>query len=168
MLVRRTHKPPVTDRHEMGRLFDRFQYRFPHFGTWADPWGWMGELERPAGMLMPSLDIAETDEQFTIRIEVPGLGPDDFDLSVSGNVLTIRGEKKECTEDKGAEFYHCERHFGSFIRHVELPPSADFDAIEAEERHGVLTVTVKKLAGAGQTSRKIDVKATDEPFISSI
>jgi len=154
-------------RREMDRLFDRFLDRFPHHGTWPEPSDWTDDPDRPQGMLVPSVDIAENEKQITIHAEVPGLGPDDFEISVSGNVLTIRGEKRECTEDKSADHYHCERRFGSFTRSIELPADADLESIEAEERHGVLTVAVRKIASAEHKPKKIGVKVTGEKLVSS-
>lgn len=146
-------------RGEMDRLFERYFH-----GWWPQPANWAAEdFEWNAREFMPSVDVAESDKQITIRAEVPGLEPKDIDLHVSGNVLTIHGEKRASTEDKGDDFYHCERCFGSFTRSVELPATADLDHIDAEQTNGVLTVSVKKLPTA--RSKKIDVK-TSRPVMA--
>ena len=85
-----------------------------------------------------------------------GMSADDIDISVSGNVLTIRGEKKESVEEEREDFFHCERRFGTFTRSIELPSTADLDSISASQNDGVLTVEVQKLPTA--QPKKIDVK----------
>ena len=145
---------PISElRSEMDRLLDKF-YR----GSWLDPTGWSENFDWPTREFMPSIDVAENDKQITIRAEVPGMDPQDIDINVSGNVLTIHGEKKESTEDKGDDYYHCECRFGSFTRSVELPATADLDDIAAEQCNGMLTVCVKKLPTAH--AKKIDVKTS--------
>ena len=147
---------PVSElRSEMDHLFDRF-FR----GSWLEPRGWTEALDWSARDFMPSVDVAENDKEITIRAEVPGMDPDDIDVNVSGNVLTIHGEKRESSEDKGDDYYHCERRFGAFTRSVELPATANLDDIEAEQRNGVLTVCVKKQATA--KAKKIGVKAPQQ------
>jgi HSP20 family protein len=160
---RKTHGIPVAResalstpigefRNEMDRLFDRYLRR----GSWMEPTGWFEDIDGPKRDFIPSVDVAENDKQITICAEVPGMDPENVDISVSGNLLTIHGEKKECTEEKKDDFYHCERRFGSFTRSMELPVTADVDQIDAELVNGVLTLHVKKLATA--QAKKIDVK----------
>jgi HSP20 family protein len=142
---------PIADfRGEMDRLFDRF-FR----GPWAGASSWLEESGWRAGEFMPTVDLAENDKQITIRAELPGLEPEDVDINVSGNILTIHGEKKESKEDKGDDYYHCERRFGSFTRSVELPATADVESVEAEQRSGVLTIRVKKVPSAKARSIKV-------------
>jgi HSP20 family protein len=152
--------PLVTEfRHELDRLFDRFLH-----GSWFEPWRlderWV------TGDLVPSVDVAEGDELITVAVEVPGLTPEDLTLELSGSTLTIRGEKRESTEDTGGAYYHSERRFGSFTRSIELPSTADLDQIEAEETNGLLTIRVRKLPAA--ISRKIEIKATEGELASSV
>lgn len=155
-----TLSAPISEfRNDMDRLFERFFH-----GGWARPASWAAEdFAWKTREFMPSVDVAESDSKITIRAEVPGMDPKDFDLNVSGNVLTIHGEKKETTEDKGDDYYHCERCFGAFTRSIELPATADLDDIEAEQCNGVLTVCVKKLPTA--KSKRIDVK-TSRPVMA--
>ena len=163
---RKKHGVPVVREHtltaplaefrtEMDRLFDRY-YR----GSWLAPSRWADEFDWPAGDFMPSVDVAESDESITVRAEVPGLEPEDVDVSVSGSTLTIHGEKKESIEDKRDDYYHCERRFGSFTRSIELPTNADVEAIDAGLSKGVLEVCVKKLETTPK--KKIDVKPQRE------
>ena len=115
---------PMTEfRSEMDRLFDRFFRR----GPLAEPTDWFEGVGSPMHELMPRVDLAENDKHITIRAELPGLDPEDIDINVSGNVLTIHGEKKETSEDRRDDYYYRERRFGSFTRSVELPSTADVE-----------------------------------------
>src|SRR5262245_54218144 len=89
-------------RNEMDRLFDSF------FGEVA-PWS-----ERIGAEWGPPLDVEETDKEIHVRAEVPGVKPDDLDISISGNALVIRGEKKESEEKREKGYVYQERRYGSF------------------------------------------------------
>jgi HSP20 family protein len=149
-----TFSTPMSElRGEMDRLFDRFfRGGLPEQGAWSEEFG------LPTREFIPSIDVAENDKQITIRAELPGMDDQDVDINISGNMLTIHGEKSESVEDKGVDFYHCERCFGSFTRSVELPTTADLEDIDAECCNGILVIRVKKLSTA--KSKKIDVKAS--------
>ncbi|HET6879047.1 MAG TPA: Hsp20/alpha crystallin family protein [Pirellulales bacterium] len=139
---------PLTEfRSEVDRLFDSF-LREP-FG-WGDR-GWND-------LWNPSLDVTDDDKTVTVKVEVPGVKPDDISLSVTGNTLLISGEKKESEERKGDGLYHCERRFGSFRRNVMLPPGVDPEKVTADYAHGVLTVRLQKTPEA--MPKKIPVKAS--------
>jgi HSP20 family protein len=106
--------------------------------------------------IMPSMDVAETDKQIELTVELPGLEQKDVDISVSDNMLTIRGEKKSETEQKDKNFRRVERVYGTFHRVVELPPGIDPSAINATMSNGVLRITVPKPARS--ETKKIEVK----------
>lgn len=134
-----------TFRTEMDRMFDRF-----FGGDW--PIARMGGF----GNWLPTLDVAETDKDITVRAEVPGLDPEDLDISVTGQVLTISGEKKESSEKKDENFYHSERRFGSFRRSVTLPVSVDAEKVSAKHKNGVVTIVLPKLES--ERPKRIPVK----------
>jgi len=92
----------------------------------------------------PAIDVAERDDAIVVKAEMPGMKREDINIEVHGNTLTISGEKKEETEQKGASYYHSERRYGSFQRNIPLPSDVDPEKIEATHREGVLTVTVPK------------------------
>lgn len=106
--------------------------------------------------LMPAFDIAEADDHFVVKADLPGIDPKNLDISLAGNVITIRGEKKEEREEKRERYYSMERQFGSFSRSFMLPSDVKEDGIEASFRDGVLRVTIPKSEHAKQ--RKIPVK----------
>jgi HSP20 family protein len=142
-------------RRDMDRLFDRV----------FEPWGWWADTGWPTAALIPSVDVAESDDHITIRAEIPGMAPEDVEIDLSGNLLTIHGEKRESKEDETDDCYHCERRFGSFTRTIELPADADVESIEAEGRDGVLTIRVGKIPA--RKARKIDVKRPQRELLSA-
>jgi len=136
-------------RHEMDRLFDRF------FGG---AWDLAREGSFPWNEWMPSLDVSETDTEVVVRAEVAGVDPKGIEVSLSGQTLTIAGEKKESTETKSENHYRSERRFGSFRRSLQLPAAVDSEKVSAEHKNGVLTVRLKKLQSA--QPKKIQVRSS--------
>ncbi|HXG63337.1 MAG TPA: Hsp20/alpha crystallin family protein [Planctomycetota bacterium] len=136
-------------RAEMDRLFERF-FRDPWSvfdeTSWASSWGWN-----------PALDVIDGEKEVTVRAEIPGVDPKDVEVTVSGNLLTIAGEKKDVSEEKGKNFYRSECSYGSFRRSVALPEGVDADKVQAEYSNGVLTVRVAKSKTAAP--RKIAITA---------
>lgn len=108
------------------------------------------------GELMPAFDTAEADKHFVVKADLPGIDPKNLDISLSRNVLTIRGEKKEEREEKTERYYTVERQFGSFSRSFMLPADVKEEGIEAAYKDGVLRVTIPKLEMAKH--KKIPVK----------
>ena len=115
-------------------------------------------LDRPLSFLgqraWPALDVAERDEAVLVRAEVPGMKPEEIDISVYGNTLTISGERKESKEDEGDGFYHVESSYGSFRREVVLPTDVDEGKIEAVCKDGILSITLPK----AEKSKAVKVK----------
>lgn len=138
---------------EVDRLFERF-FGEPFWGGFRLLPGW-----RPwAAGWTPSLDVSETEEAVTVRAEVPGVDPKDIDISVSGDVLVISGEKREEREERHENYYRAERSFGSFRRSVPLPASVDRDKISAEYDKGVLTIRLAKSEKAVAKRIPVSVK----------
>jgi HSP20 family protein len=115
-----------------------------HDGSW-----WTGDFS-------PSLDLAETDNAFEIRLDIPGLESKDIDIEVSGNIVTIRGERKEEKEEKGKSFRRVERRHGAFSRTLTLPSNVNSDEAAAAYLNGVLTLTLPKREDAAP--KKVAVK----------
>lgn len=91
-----------------------------------------------------ALDVAETDENFLVKASVAGVNPDDIEITISDNVLTIKGELKADETIEESRYHLRERRFGSFTRSITLPVPVNADAIDATYEHGVLTLTVPK------------------------
>ncbi|MFW6102255.1 MAG: Hsp20/alpha crystallin family protein [Chloroflexota bacterium] len=95
---------------------------------------------------MPALDVFEKEDKFVVKAELPGMKEDDIDVSVVGDTLSIKGEKKTETEVKEEDYYRCERSHGTFYRSIPLPSNVDADKIEGSFEDGVLEVTLPKSA----------------------
>jgi len=106
---------------------------------------------------MPRTDVAETDTEMEITAEMPGLTDKDVSIDLVGNVLTIRGERRQEHERNDREYRVMERSYGAFSRSIELPEGIDADAIRAKIADGILTVTVPKPAAA--PAKKIAVQS---------
>lgn len=116
--------------------------------------------EWPAQGTVPSLDLSEVDNALEIRMDLPGIKPEDVDIEFSGNTIRISGKRSEEKEEKGRTFHRVERTSGSFSRMVTLPCSVREDQITAECHDGVLTVTLPKTEEA--KSRKIKVSGNGQ------
>jgi HSP20 family protein len=149
-------QPFETLRKEIDQLFDSFSFGAPASRFSIEPWFRHGAAL--VGMA-PAIDIAEKDKAYEVTAELPGLDEKDIDVTVSDNVLSIKGEKKEEKEEKEKNYYLSERRYGAFQRSFELPAGVDAGKIEAQFAKGVLTVTLPKTAEAQKKQRKIDVKS---------
>lgn len=116
-------------------------------------WDWDRMFDRllddvwtPASGTSPGmlLDLAETDDEIRVRAEVPGMNPGDLDVSLTGDVLTLSGQKLDEDEGKNEGRHYSERSFGVFKRAVKLPCAVDPDRVSAEHRNGVVTITLQK------------------------
>jgi HSP20 family protein len=92
----------------------------------------------------PAIEVFEKEDRFVVKAELPGMKQEDIDLSVVGDTLTIKGQRKAETEVREEDYYCCERSYGSFFRSVALPSTVDAKKIEASYEDGVLEVTLPK------------------------
>jgi len=109
-----------------------------------------------AGTVAPRMNVSETDQEFRITAELPGVRPEDVQVELADDALTIRGEKR--AERADAQHHVAERSFGTFARTVHLPFAPDADRVRADFEHGVLHVTVPKVAPRAR-SRRIPVQS---------
>ncbi len=149
-------------RSEIDRLFDDVQR-----GTLWSPFGrrWFdfAPLRRTAATFslnVPSVDVVEKDKEYQITAEMPGMDEKAIEVSVSDDMLTIKGEKKEESEEKRKDYHLAERRYGAFRRSFQLPAGTDAGKIEANFRNGVLTLTLPKTQEAQAKTRKIAIKAS--------
>lgn len=150
--IKREEQEPLNElQRSMNRLFDDFFNRFE-----LSPFGGFGES---FGAFQPQVDVTESDKAITVSAELPGLDEKEIEVTLSHNVLTLRGEKKEEKEEKGRSYYRVERSYGSFHRSIPLPSEVENDEVEATFKKGVLTVTVPKTPDAQKRSKRIAVKA---------
>jgi HSP20 family protein len=115
---------------EMNRVFDRAAGRSTRdqaMRAWA-----------------PALDIAERRDAYLVAVELPGVNPDDIDVTLENNLLTIQGERRQAQDSSEQRFHRIERAYGTFRRSVSLPSSVQADAIQASYDNGVLQLLVPK------------------------
>jgi HSP20 family protein len=132
-------------RAEIDHVFEGFGRRMPGFG-------WASEG------FTPKLDIAEADHALTVTAELPGVDPKGVELTVEGDLLTIKGEKTEEKRDEQGEKRVYERAYGAFARSVRLPFAPDPDAVTASFDKGVLTLAMPIPAEKRAGARKIEIR----------
>lgn len=136
-----------------------------------DPSGFQSEVERifrdvfdttrspaTAGAFAPALDVEETEDGFTLVVELPGVAAEDVDITLEENVLTVSGERSFYADKEADGFRRVERSFGRFHRAVRLPDRVAADRVEAAYKDGLLTITVPKAEEA--KPRRIEVKSS--------
>jgi HSP20 family protein len=134
---------------QMNSLFDGFFNDFQPEKWLADDWD--GKL------LCPNFEVDETDKEIKVSAELPGMDEKDIDVTLDGNVLTIKGEKKEEKDEKTKGRHISERMYGSFRRNFSLPENLDKDNIKAGLKKGVLEILLPKTEEA--KSKKIELKS---------
>ncbi len=132
-------------RHEMDNLWNRFFDESP-FG------------ERKTREWLPSVDISETNDKLLVKAELPGLDSKDISVTMAGDMLTIKGEKKKESEEKD-EHHHCiERYCGSFQRVFRLPAGVQADKVSASFKKGVLKIELPKTEESKKKQIEIKIK----------
>src|SRR3954451_21491407 len=130
---------------EMNRLFNTF-FDTPTSGNANGLRRWV-----------PPMDLVETDEQFVLRADLPGLSEDDVSIELEDNVITVSGERKAEHEARKEGYYRVERAYGAFHRQLTLPEGVDPEAVEAAFDKGVLEVRIPK--PEQRKPRKVEIKA---------
>lgn len=111
------------------------------------------------GVFWPEIDVSETGSEMVVTAELPGLTEKDVNITLERDSLILSGEKKEEKEEKGKNYWHSERRFGSFRRVIPLPEGGvDEQKVRAEFKGGVLTVTLPKTEEARRQHKKIPVR----------
>jgi HSP20 family protein len=126
-------------RREMERFFDRFvEPRWEPFETVAGDWA-------------PKLDVKETKDAMVVTAEMPGVDPKEIEITLMGDLLTLKGEREKETEEKEERYHRVERTYGTFLRSVRLPLAVDGSKVTATFKNGVLVVTLPKSPAAKGT-----------------
>jgi HSP20 family protein len=135
---------------DMNSLFDNF---FRGFNV--APRGFSGgEMER----FTPSIDVKESEKEFMIKAELPGVEEKDIEVTVTDDSVTIKGEKKEEKEDKNRNYYYMERSYGSFSRVIPLETAIESGKAQASFKNGILDVKIPKNQSAKAKETKILIK----------
>jgi HSP20 family protein len=116
---------------------------------------WLAE-EREEKTFVPTVDLRETEGGYELTAEVPGLKPEEIEVTLSGDILTIKGEKREEREEREGEYHLVERRYGSFYRSFRLPEEVERAGLSAVHKDGVLRVTLPKAAKVAPT--KVEVR----------
>jgi len=135
----------VNMQREVGRVLD---------GLWSD-------LDENGGSMShwaPQVDVIENKDAYILKAELPGVNKNDVKITLHENVLTLRGEKKQESEQKDSNFHRVERSYGIFERSFTLPTGVKSDKIDASYKDGVLTVTLPKVEEA--KPKEIEVKVS--------
>lgn len=119
-------------RKDIDRLFDRL---WDDFGM---PLSTRVEREKP------HIDLSETEESLIIRAEVPGINPEDLEISITENILTIKGEMKQVNKEESGDYHRMERRYGYFSRTLRLPCKIVADDVQATYKTGVLNIVMPK------------------------
>jgi len=143
-LTRRTPNRTLRDlQREVDSIFDQF------FGRGSEDDG-------TSAVWAPRTDLSETDDAFSIRMDVPGLTKDEISINLQNNTLTVSGERSSERTEEDEEFVRVERAFGTFHRTFTLPDAVDHENIEAAYDEGVLTIHVPKTEES--TRRQIEIQ----------
>ncbi len=135
--------PILRVQRDMDRLFDQLLQGFP------------GNQRLLAAY--PKLDLSESEKEYQIELELPGLTRDEVELLVEDDALVIHGRHERKSEDTGRHYHRIERSFGSFQRILNLPPDADQENVIAKMDDGVLRVTIPRLAEAKSQGRRVTI-----------
>ena len=130
---------------EVNRLFDSFLGR-----PFAAP-------ARQGRAWMPAVDMHETKDDLVLTVEVPGINEKDVAVSITGDLLSIKGERRWNAEDKDRQHLHVERVYGQFERLVQLPMAVQADKVKASYRDGVLQITLPKAEELKPRQIKVDI-----------
>jgi len=136
----------VSLREAMDKLFEE---------SFVRPRSWGAPAE---GMATLALDLFESDDDVTVQASIPGVKPEDLDISITGDVLTIQGETREEKEEKQGRYHLQERRYGAFQRSITLPALVKADKAAAVFENGVLTLTLPKVEEVKPRSIKIKAK----------
>jgi len=143
----------LTPFEEMDRLFHQFfsdRFMRPFDVRWPE-WTQMHGIDQH----MPRVDVIDREDEVLVKVEIPGMEKDAIDVSISDDVVTIKGETREETEEKG-EIYRSEIHRGSFARRVRMPCTVKGEEAKANFNNGVLEITVPKAKQVKKVSVPID------------
>ena len=108
---------------------------------------------------IPALEVRHRDNELVVHADLPGLTPDDVNIELEDGVLTISGERREKSDDRGEGYVRSERSYGAFSRSIELPEGVDEEQVSARFEHGVLEVTVPLPRQQQQSRRRVPINA---------
>jgi HSP20 family protein len=158
---------PFEDLEEIGKSFDDLNGR----PLWRGMWKRMPFEEM---VWSPAIDVVEKEDEFIVKVELPGVKENDIDISITGDTLTVSGEKRSDSEVNKKGYYYSESTYGSFSRSVTIPSTINTDKIEANCEEGVLEITLpkipevkpKKISVIAKKKERKNPKKTDEVTVA--
>jgi HSP20 family protein len=151
-----TRWDPMTEMGNMRRTMDRL------FGRSIGPWRWSEEDDEELMLGTLGMDVCETDDEMILRAAVPGIRPEDVDITIENDILTVKGEFKEHHEEEGERPIRRELRYGNFYRSLRLPPTIDVDKAEADFEHGMLRLKFPKKPESKPRSIKVTPRGVIE------
>jgi len=136
---------------DMDRIFNRMLPA--SFARWPQLSSDSGRTE-----WAPSADISETAQEYVIRASLPAVKKEDVNVTVDGGIITIKGERKQQSENESEKFHRVESFYGSFERSFSLPENVNSDAIRCESKDGILTVHIPKTEPQKSKPKQINVQ----------
>ena len=115
------------------------------------------------GNFVPAVDVYEDAQKLVLKLEVPGINPEDLDIRVEGRTLTVKGERKFEAEEKEENFHRIERRYGSFVRSFTLPTTVNTEDVAASSADGVLSLTLAKKPEAAPKQIRVQVAKVEAP-----
>jgi HSP20 family protein len=158
---KRPNGPVTTRRSEMepfGQLHREIDRLISDFMT---DWAWsrrMNPFDRRLGAFIPEVDLTETDKEFRVTAELPGMDDKDIEVTYFDCGLTIKGQKREEREEELGDYYHSERQFGAFERTVPLPSEVNADKAKASFEKGILKIVLPKTEEARSQKKTIPIQ----------
>ena len=151
-----TVRQPSREMEEIGKYFEDI------FGRPFLPAAWR-RVPAEEMIWAPSIEVAEKEDKFLVKVELPGVKEEDIEISIAGNTLTIEGKKEteSAVEKKG--FYYTESSYGSFSRSMTIPSTIDANKIEANCDKGVLEITLPKTPEVKPKKIKLAAKKKADP-----
>ncbi len=148
-------KGALTPFEDMERAFEQFMS-----GNWLRPLAWDRPLWRdmmePFQGRMPRTDVIDRDEDFLVRVEVPGVDKKDIEVSLADNMLTVKGKVQHEEKEQKGDYYRCEISQGAFSRTVLIPAKVDASKVAASLKDGVLEVTLPKFEVSKRRNIKVE------------
>ncbi len=136
------HRDPFAEMHRLRREMDRI---------------WDASTRASTAGVFPALNVSEDEDNLYVRAELPGVVPEEIEITTKENNLIIKGERKIATEGEKVSYHRREREAGSFRRIISLPTRVDAERVAAACKNGVLTVTLPKAAEV--KPRQVEVKS---------
>ena len=149
----RHHDPMVQIHRDIDNIFDQF------FRGWGFPQREVFGNFPADSLFKPKVDLSAAEQEYLLTVEIPGVSEKDVMVDINNNTMTIKGEKRQETEDKDKNYYRIERSYGAFQRVLALPEDVDQENIKACFKNGVLSITMPRKSLPAAEVKKVEITA---------